>query len=92
MTVTLTHELEAIVQSKVDSGRYSDPNEVIREALELLDEQEHAERLRAALAVGEEQFARGEYVTYTPDFFARIKREAEEQSARGHKVNPDVLP
>lgn len=92
MTVTLSPQLEELIRSKVASGRYRDADEVIREALELLDEHEQAERLRAALAIGEEQFERGEYVEYTPDFFEQAKREAREQAKRGHKVNPDVLP
>jgi antitoxin ParD1/3/4 len=92
MTVMLSPELAAIVQSKVDSGRFSDTEAVLREALVLLDEQEKLERLRAALAIGEEDFARGDYVEYTPDFWERIKREAKEQAERGHQVNPDVLP
>ena len=92
MHVTLSPQLEALVQSKVDSGRYNDANDVIREALELLDEHESTERLRAALAIGEEQFARGEYIAYTPGFFAEAKQRAKENAARGHQVKPDVLP
>ncbi len=92
MNVTLSPQLEAFVQSKLDSGRYSDANAVIREALELLDEHEHTERLRAALAIGFEQLERGEFVAYTPTFFEEAKQRAKENAARGHQVNPDVLP
>ena len=92
MNVTLSPQLEELVQSKVASGRYSDASEVIREALELLDEHEHNERLRAALAVGFEQLERGEEIPYTPELFAELQREVREQIGRGHKVNPDVIP
>lgn len=92
MNVTLSPQLEALVRSKVASGRYSDANEVIREALELLDAHDGTERLRAALAIGEEEFARGEYVAYRPGFFEEAKQRANANAVRGHQVNPDVLP
>lgn len=45
MNVSLTPELEKLVESKVQSGRYQSASEVIREGLRLLDDQD---RLRAA--------------------------------------------
>ncbi len=42
MEVSLTPELEAFVAEKVASGFCSSASEVIREALELLEEQDHA--------------------------------------------------
>ena len=36
MTLTLTPELKAMIQQKIDSGRYADENEVVHEALVLL--------------------------------------------------------
>lgn len=36
MNITLTEELERFVRSQVDTGLYSSPSEVIREALRLL--------------------------------------------------------
>jgi antitoxin ParD1/3/4 len=43
--VSLTPELEALVDSKVSSGRYRSASEVVRAALRLLDERERrAER------------------------------------------------
>ena len=65
MNVSLTAELEQFVYTKVQSGRYTSPSEVIQEALRLLEERE-AVRTRqvqefrsrvdeglAALALGE---------------------------------------
>ena len=54
MNVSLTPELEELVQRKVRSGLYNNQSEVVREALRLLAEQErlrekHQERLRRAL-------------------------------------------
>jgi antitoxin ParD1/3/4 len=38
MNVELTPELEQLIRSKVDSGRYSSASEVVGEALRLLDQ------------------------------------------------------
>lgn len=40
MNVSLTPELEAYVEGKVESGRYTSASEVVREALRLLEETE----------------------------------------------------
>lgn len=45
MNVHLTPELEQLVQSKVQSGRYNSASEVVREALRLM---EHKDEIRAA--------------------------------------------
>src|SRR2546423_1236430 len=65
MNVSLTPELEKLVQSKIRSGRYQSASEVMREALRLLEQrdQERAEALgavREKLRVGYEQLKRGE--------------------------------
>ncbi len=40
MNVSLTPELEKLVQKKVSSGRYNSASEVVREALRLLEQQD----------------------------------------------------
>lgn len=42
MNVSLTPELEKFVSTKVKSGRYNSSSEVVREALRLLEEHDHA--------------------------------------------------
>lgn len=42
MNVSLTPQLEKFVSAKVESGRYNSASEVVREALRLLEEQDHA--------------------------------------------------
>ncbi len=44
--VSLTPELEALVDSKVASGRYRTASEVVRAALRLLDERERPADMR----------------------------------------------
>jgi putative addiction module CopG family antidote len=47
MTITLPPEFEAAVADRVANGSFASENDVIREALELLDERERcSERLR----------------------------------------------
>lgn len=42
MNVSLTPELDKFVARKVESGRYTSASEVVREALRLLEEHDHA--------------------------------------------------
>lgn len=69
MNVSLTPELEAMVNEKVSSGLYTSASEVIREALRLLLEQEEVRRLRIEelrreLLLGAEQLKKGKYKEY----------------------------
>ena len=65
MNVSLTPELEQLVTSKVQSGRYQSASEVIREGLRLLDDQDRLravqlEEVRRKIQVGLDQLDRGE--------------------------------
>ncbi len=67
MNVSLTPELEQMVQDKVNSGLYLSASEVVREALRLLEDRDqlrkiHLEELKKKIAVGLEQAERGEVV------------------------------
>jgi antitoxin ParD1/3/4 len=48
MNISLTPELERLVDEKVKSGRYASASEVIREGLRLLEEQEALKQQRLA--------------------------------------------
>ena len=61
MNVSLTPELERLVNEKVESGLYQTASEVVREALRLLKERDQArEQLRTDVQAGFDQLARGE--------------------------------
>lgn len=92
MSVSLTPQLEAMIRERVESGRYHDANEVVGDALRLLEERERSEHLNALLAVGLEQAQRGELVEFTPELFEEIDRRVEERFLRGDEPNPDVCP
>jgi antitoxin ParD1/3/4 len=93
MHINLPPEMEKFVQSKVDTGFYSNASEVIRDAIRRMrDEDEKAAALRTALETGDEQLDRGEGETYHRKLLERVKEKAEENARRGKKVNPDVVP
>ncbi len=92
MNVSLTPELEELVRRKVESGLYGSASEVVREALRLLEERDRLARLRAALAAGDAEVARGEGIPYTAALFEEIRHEVEERLSRGEQPDPDVCP
>lgn len=84
---------ETYIKQQVDSGFYSNATELVRDAVRRLREaDEQRQALLAAVQIGDEQIARGEYTAYTPALFEEIKRNARDKVKRGHKPNPDVLP
>lgn len=92
MNVTLTPELAAMIQERVESGRYGDASEVVGDAMQLLRERERSEHLNALLAVGREQAQRGELVKFTPELFDEVDRRVDEMLLRGEEPDPDVCP
>ncbi len=66
MNVSLTPELENLVNEKVKSGLYNSASEVIRESLRLLQEQDmlkeiRRNELRREIMLGAEQIRNGEF-------------------------------
>jgi antitoxin ParD1/3/4 len=65
MNVSLTPELERVVNEKVESGMYQTASEVVREALRLLKQRDEARaHLRADVQAGFDQLAHGEGRSY----------------------------
>jgi antitoxin ParD1/3/4 len=84
MNINLTPHLEDIVRQKVASGSYASASEVIREALRLMEEQDHARaaklaQLRQDIQEGLES---GDPVPWNPN---QIKQE-------GHKKRTAQSP
>jgi len=78
MNISLTPELESLVQEKVKSGMYHTASEVVREALRLMQEQDQfrqikLENLRKEIAVALEQVERGKVYPWDPE---KMKKEA----------------
>lgn len=80
MNVSLTPELEKLVNEKVESGMYASASEVIREGLRLLVERDarnrqRSEQLMREIAVGLEELDRGEGIPLTRETIEGIKQE-----------------
>lgn len=78
MNVSLTMDLEQWIHERVERGVYQSSSEIVQEALLLLREhdrlqQVRGEELRRRLAVGIEQFDRGEGRPFNSDVIAEIK-------------------
>jgi antitoxin ParD1/3/4 len=87
MNVSLTPQLEEFVAAKVRSGRYTSASEVVREALRLLQEEDHVRELRIKslkneLRVGTEQLERGESAPLDMD---EIRKSARKKLAARRK-------
>ena len=84
MNVSLTPELEKLVQAKVDSGLYNSASEVVRESLRLLHERDKVreirlEELRKEIKKGVVQLERGEYSGYETEDLEMLISEIKQQ-------------
>ena len=89
MAPQLTPQHEALIERLMTSGHFSNADQVISEALQLLDERARLEQLRAKLQIGLDS---GAGVELTPELMDALDREAEEAYQRGEKPSPDVCP
>jgi len=92
MNISLTPQLEELVQKKVKSGLYTSASEVVREALRLLEEYDRLretriDELRAKVLAGVEQLDRGEGRPFDEAALKRIRAKGQRrlQSARKKK-------
>ncbi len=79
MNISLTPELEKLVQDKVDSGLYSSASEVIRESLRLLNQYENAQQyrliqLQKEIELGLKQLEQGQAVE-AEAVYKRLKKQ-----------------
>ena len=86
MQIQLTPQIESIVKALLEA------DEVIAEAVLLLEDERTLRDLRAALAEADEEIARGEFEEWTPELRAEISAEARQMLAEGRQPNPDVCP
>ena len=74
MQVTLTKELEQLVEAKVRSGRYADASDVMRDALRVLEQRDDfgSPALEAAVLEG----VRSPHRPYGKDTLERVRKTA----------------
>lgn len=83
MNVSLTPELERLINDKVDTGSYQTASEVVREALRLLKlRDEGLVQLRRDIQAGFDQIERGEFREYAPRSTSKLVSRVK---ARGRK-------
>lgn len=87
MNVSLTPELERLINEKVETGSYQTASEVVREALRLLKQRDDALwQLRRDIEAGFDQIERGAYSDYDPKstrkLAARVKARGRSRLAR----------
>jgi antitoxin ParD1/3/4 len=92
VNITLPPQLEALVRSKVESGRYSDASEVVVEALRVLEREEQLERLRAEVQIGIQAIEEGRTVADTPALRKALKEEAIRRAKAGVPISDAIKP
>ena len=90
VNISITPELDAFLQSRVDSGRYQTTSEVVREALRLLERQEKERdeaflQLKARLEKGAAQAERGDLLDGDQAFDELREMIEERRSAKAAK-------
>jgi antitoxin ParD1/3/4 len=78
--VVLTDHQASLVEDLVQSGRYQNASEVLREGLRLIERRDQhdsakLEALRAALDEAEAAFAAGDVYEFSPNFLDDIETE-----------------
>ena len=93
MRIDLAPQLVSLIQQKVERGLYPTAGEVVRAALQLLDERDdHVLELRAQLATGFDQMDRGEGAPQSRELFRQIELKAAARARAGDDPDPDVCP
>jgi antitoxin ParD1/3/4 len=94
MHVRLSEVDENYIKGKVESGFYTSENEVVRDAVRRMrEEEERIARFQAAVRIGDEQIARGDTVPYSKELMEHIGQRAVQRAKQGKPIdNPDVLP
>jgi len=80
VNVSLTPELEKLIDEKVKSGLYHTASEVVREGLRLLKQRDDHARLRADVRAGFDEIEKGQYFEYDEN---TAKDLAEDIKSRG---------
>jgi antitoxin ParD1/3/4 len=94
MHVRLSEVDENYIKGKVESGFYTSENEVVRDAVRRMrEEEERIARFQAAVRIGDEQIERGDTVPYSKELMEHISQHAVQRAKQGQPIdNPDVLP
>jgi len=85
MTITLTNDLEELINDEIKSGAYESPDDVIRASLRLLKAREEGmEALRKEILIGFDDIQQGRFTSVESDeelesFSDEVIRRAQER-------------
>jgi antitoxin ParD1/3/4 len=87
MNLQLDPEIEKFIASKVESGEYAAPSEVIRAAIALMKEQEvianaQLDELRKEIAIGIEDIERGDVAPWDVEAIKAAARQRRDAGVR----------
>ena len=92
MQVMLRPDQEAFVRRQMEAGDYRSAEEVVEEALRLLEDEAKLRFLRAEVAEADDAIARGEYVEWKPGFMERLQQKADEENRLGLPIDDAIKP
>lgn len=83
MTVTITPELERMVNQRLARGDYASLEALVQDAVQrLIEEERGEEELRHAIQTGLDQIERGEYSEYDERTIQDLAREVHDRGSR----------
>ena len=93
MAIQVPPDIEARIRQKIGRGEFLGADDVLREAMRLLDERDRQlDALRSKLQIGLDELDRGEGTEWAPALLERLSQEADEMHHRGEQPDPDVCP
>ena len=93
MTRQLSPKHEALVERFIETSHFQNADQVIDEALRLLEEREERRQwLLAEIQIGIDQAERRELIDYTPERREEIKRRALEKARLHRPIRDAVKP
>jgi putative addiction module CopG family antidote len=91
MNIALSPKIQEMIQEKIDHGDYAGPDEVVEEALQLLETRDRKlNKLRSMLDAADAEIARGEYEDWSPALLAKMRARAIELAESGAPLDPDA--
>ena len=93
MAIQLAPDIEASIRQRLEDGNFRNENDVVREAMHLLELREYRrKRLKESVLEGFAAVERGEGVELTSELWDILTEEADEDARRGIAPDPDVCP
>jgi antitoxin ParD1/3/4 len=92
MNVDIGEHFDTFIRKQVESGQYANASEVVREALQRLEDQVKLREIRRLVAEADEAIARGDTFEWTPELMDEMIREADEAERRGLPIPDHVKP